>query len=348
MSELENLPVAPLEAPAASLPPPPAPAASRPGVFEWLTLGHALAAARGRITSRPLATSVRLERAQAAAELAARALDPVTPIRRGNGNASAVTLARESAFWALAAWMPDESPATLGAAIDMADPARVAFAAGGEQRLAWFRSSLVDRTFIEIAQLSVDDQRQLADEALRFTAALVDELERPAREVSMIRAQRWVRFVISVGVVALLAFGAVRGVDRLRLGTDLASGKPTRTSSAYGGFSLESHTCDTNDTKILFHTNEEQNPWYEIDLGAPTSIKAVEIRNRTDGFGERAVPLAVEVSDDRNAWTEIGQRTTNFETWRLTIPPRTNRYVRVRALKRTWLHLERVSVYGRK
>lgn len=346
MSELENLPVAPIDAPVASFAPPPA--ASRPGFFEWLTLSHALSVAKTRVQTRPLATSVRLERAQASAELAARALDPVTPLRRGNGAASAVSLAREAAFWALAAWMPDQSPATLGDAIALAEPERLVHAAGGEDRLSWLRASLVDRTFVETAQLSVDDQKQLATETLSFTAALSSELDRPAREVGMLRVQRWVRFVISLGVIAALAFSVMKGVDRLRLGADLASGKATRASSAYSGFSLETHLCDTNETKILFHTNEEQNPWYEIDLGAPTSVKAVEVRNRSDGFADRAVPLAVEVSDDRNTWTEIGQRTTTFDTWRLTIPPRTARYVRLRALKRTWLHLERVSIYGRK
>ena len=60
--------------------------------------------------------------------------------------------------------------------------------------------------------------------------------------------------------------------------------------------------------------------------------------------GNRAAPLVVELSSDRSAWTKAAQRDTSFVTWTAQFPPTTARYVRLRVARRTFLHLENVSI----
>jgi len=106
----------------------------------------------------------------------------------------------------------------------------------------------------------------------------------------------------------------------------------------------ERNECLGASTSIRFHTNEENNPWAEYDLGAVRPISEVLVRNRSDFGSERAVPLVVEVSDDRNKWREVAKREKDFDTWKASVKGTSTRYVRVRVTRRTILHLEGVEI----
>jgi hypothetical protein len=117
---------------------------------------------------------------------------------------------------------------------------------------------------------------------------------------------------------------------------DLAIGQPWHTSSALPAlFSAN----------IMFHTNEELNPWFEIDLGRPHSIRRLSVKNRTDCCLERAVPLLAEVSTDRSTWKQVARQDTSFTLWEPRFPSVKARYLRLRVPRLTALHLEQVKVY---
>ena len=91
--------------------------------------------------------------------------------------------------------------------------------------------------------------------------------------------------------------------------------------------------------------NEPQG--FEIDLGKALQFSRVEVQNRSDCCEERAIPLAIEISKDGKKWKEVARKTELFTVWNADFDPVKARYVRTRALSRTFLHLVRVSVRER-
>ena len=57
---------------------------------------------------------------------------------------------------------------------------------------------------------------------------------------------------------------------RLTTGQNLAEGKPFRTSSTWSGWAA--CQADGSCSDVIFHTDEQMNPWVEYDLGAPKKI----------------------------------------------------------------------------
>ncbi len=143
-----------------------------------------------------------------------------------------------------------------------------------------------------------------------------------------------VLLVALVGIAGLLRGGRV----------DLAEGRRTRTSSTLYPCSPARMDCGGFRTAILFHTREEESPWFEVDLEVPTTFSSVDVRNRSDCCQDRAIPLVLEMSDDRRSWTELARRDETFSLWSPAFSSVTARYVRLRVLKRTYLHLEAVNV----
>jgi hypothetical protein len=70
----------------------------------------------------------------------------------------------------------------------------------------------------------------------------------------------------------------------------------------------------------------------------------VRVTNRQDCCGERAIPLLVEVSTDRQRWTTVARREDAFGTWRAQFGKQTARWVRLRVDRRSYLHLYDVLV----
>ena len=95
---------------------------------------------------------------------------------------------------------------------------------------------------------------------------------------------------------------------------------------------------------MLFRSETENNPWVEIDLGAPTRVHRIEVINRGDCCADRATPMVVEVSTDRASWTQVARRDEDFGSWKTNFPGHIARYVRLRVLKRSVLHLQAIAV----
>lgn len=322
-----------------------APSAEASPRFEWLTRSQALREAQERVHQRSADQQRALQRACLAEEGAERAINPVDPFRNGSGASLALSLYREALHWALLAQPEASTAADLPASWAAADRSLLERLVGGP--VDAIEQNLVRAHFTRIADMPEADQRSLAWQARTLVGALIERAEGGEREVRRLRLQRLFNALLSIAALVGLLLIAGFGVQKLTAGPNLARDKPWRSSSAYRGFNATTHICDNNPTKILFHTNEEDKPWFEIDLGISQQIRVVEVTNRTDGFQERAVPLVIELSDDRQKWNEVARRDDTFNTWRAKFAPQGARYVRIRALRRTFLHLESVAVRSR-
>ncbi|MHB1038306.1 MAG: HzsA-related protein [Pirellulales bacterium] len=112
--------------------------------------------------------------------------------------------------------------------------------------------------------------------------------------------------------------------------------------------------CDgLKDGRWGFHTENEPNPWWQVDLGGPTALAHVVIYNRCDGgFASRAAHLIVLLSDDGKKFTEVYRHNgTVFQGLPdgkpLLVPLKghTARFVRIQLPETTYLHLDEVEVY---
>jgi hypothetical protein len=148
-------------------------------------------------------------------------------------------------------------------------------------------------------------------------------------------------FAVALACVVFLGAHAAQWVEP----KDLAKGKPWRASSALFQCYPDRLDCGGTRTSIFFHTQQENEPWVVIDLQAPTSFSSVSVVNRRDAAKERAVPLALEVSDDEKTWRLLARRDEDFSAWRPRFEATTARYVRLKALRNTYLHLDAVKVH---
>ncbi|HEV7222189.1 MAG TPA: DUF1553 domain-containing protein, partial [Pirellulales bacterium] len=137
----------------------------------------------------------------------------------------------------------------------------------------------------EQAQQRADLQAQAAtaEKALaeKLAAVQVKENEGPF-------ATRFVRIELP-GKQVLLSLAEVQAIAG---GENVAGkGKASQTSVAYDGppeLAIDGNTDgDYFKAKSTTHTAEADNPWWEVDLGAPVALEQVVVWNRTDGSGER-------------------------------------------------------------
>lgn len=246
--------------------------------------------------------------------------------------APALTLYREAIFWLLT---PDGSPReTIAAAFDAAPRSQLEEAAGGSANLTKLRATLAMRAFLASATLPEKEQVAMAVLARRFVHALLAKAEAQTLGRLLVR-RRW-----RVGLVLAAATGILAALAALTVAiiepSDLARGKPWKTSSTLRALFP---------TNLFFHTDTEMNPWFEIDLGKPTVVRAVRVKNRTDCCFENARPLLVEVSADESSWQEVARLDSVFTVWTAGITPVTARFVRLRVPRFTALHLEEVKVF---
>jgi hypothetical protein len=144
---------------------------------------------------------------------------------------------------------------------------------------------------------------------------------------------------------------------------NVAVGKPARQSSIS---ELSLHADVEQDAagavsgqvtgQYQFHTDMEDAPWWQVDLGAPHEMVDVRIFNRG---GERALSARLgafraEGSLDGTEWQPIHTHDGSFvigadgHPFVLRPKPATiGRFLRIIALQPTMLHLDQVEVYGK-
>jgi hypothetical protein len=315
------------------------------GVWEWFWRGRALDEARRSDPQWQRHAGPEreyLRRADLAAELAERALEPIDPLRAGSGAHLALSLQRQAVYWLLVA-RNGGGANTLALAWD-ATPAELLLGiCGSDAELAKLRAILVERSFVEDAGESAERAVEHGRLVQRFIRALLVAIS-PRRRAQQALWLRWSRSGgLALLVLVLLAAGYV-AYRRATQGENLAKGKPWTTSSKFADCQRDPAVCGG---RVLFHTLEDPEPWFEIDLGAARTIAVVEVENRRDCCGERAVPLAIEVSNDRTKWKVVARREDVFRSWTASFAPVTARYVRARVQRRSTLHLESMAVRAR-
>jgi F5/8 type C domain len=101
-----------------------------------------------------------------------------------------------------------------------------------------------------------------------------------------------------------------------------------------------------------FHTNNERNPWWEVDLQRNVSLAELRLYNRRDYGPERASTIQVLVSSDGANYSRVYAH--NGSSWGgdgtpLVVPMNgaTARWVRLQLNAQEYLHLDEVEVIGR-
>ena len=134
--------------------------------------------------------------------------------------------------------------------------------------------------------------------------------------------------------------------DALRGGAPAAGGV-TPEQDAAGG-------CDGAKTGAWgFHTADETNPWWQVDLGKPVELDRVVIYNRCDAFAERSSRIMVLLSSDARSFKQAYQHDgTVFggqpDKRPLLVPLKGQvaRYVRLQLPGHSYFHLDEVEVYA--
>ncbi|MBL8938797.1 MAG: discoidin domain-containing protein [Archangium sp.] len=197
------------------------------------------------------------------------------------------------------------------------------------------------------------DPNQVEDAALDEGVSLLrveaTQLLGDREETRQRREQRgWSQPVELVGPALVLMVLCVAGYtlgQRALEPTDIAEGKPWVASSSWATCTPKAGRCGPLTSRILFHTLDDDSPWFRIDLGEPKTMSGATIINRSDDVPERAVPLLIEVGDDGSTFREVARRESQFSVWRASFDPVKARFVRVRVPRKTWLHLEAVKIH---
>jgi len=318
-------------------------ATPRRGFREWLWEGQALAQISRAVPELDAQQRERIQRARAALELADRTLNPVDELRAGKGTPLAFMLYREAICWALLAHDGQLEAADHAGALRAVPRQLLLDAAGGEAGLAELEA-VVAKSSAEIWQATEEVQEADARKLQSFAKTLLRRYTEPELRLAGVLLRRALRVAALLALLGLLIGAVALYFVNRTPAPDLAAGRPWKASSALAQCNPREHECAGVRTDIFFCTLEEQNPWMEIDLGKAVEFSRVEVRNRTDCCEERALPLAIEVSEDGKKWKEVARKTELFTQWNATFDRVRARYVRTRALSRTFLHLEQVSV----
>ena len=308
--------------------------------FDWFRQRETIRENQKRVAAKSHRRMKLEQYAMTSAEAGDRALHPVTPLRAGSGEVVSALLHKESIRATLSAL----GSSLGGLAEDEALRAQVARTLPPSIPFERLCELVTDPSNIDELEGNLRVRSAEAEALAAAAHALLRVARTPEHRLQQALGRRFLRTGVAV---LLLALAVVLGVEvgaRVLLGPNLAEGRPWRASSAYKGFSAEAEMCDGNKTRIFFHTNREQDPWVELDLGEPTLIERVDVRNRRDCCRDRSFPLAIEGSLDGQEWQELGRQTEPFSKWTLEFEPTKARYVRAKALKRTFFHLESFEV----
>ena len=313
--------------------------------LDWFLLAKALGEARGRLAAEEERGGAHLQQARLAAEVMNRVAEPAETLPPGNRAASIIALGREAVASILAARPrapvaegmppPPSQPDALADALDQAPPELLLAATPDAATLGVVKEALLARPAIPDTSPTKDEEAK-ATQVRSFVEALLWNEDAPRRQVDRLLVLRLGRLLPVVAVLALVGLG----VYRLSAGTNLAAGKPFVTSSTWSGCSSDP-MCDG---RLLFHTNNDNQPWFQVDLMKPAKIHRIEVQNRTDCCAERIAPLVIEVSLDGQQWFEVGRKNEQFTTWVLKFPARQARYVKLHVARVSTLHIKDLIV----
>ena len=303
-------------------------------IFARVLLTDELAERRRQLAEQPEAERAAFRRARAALEVAQRALDPIEPFQNDDVAVVALEIVQYglTEIWAARLALP--------AGTSQAEVSEMA-----QRRLAVSLPEAVARSLATgPAQLSSVEARRVATLARTTLSEQLQQGDRaaPVARVQDLSARRKLRLLLAGS--ALIALASMAGWRILR-GPNLLRRMPSQLSSEWVKCDTKIGICAGVPTDILFHTKEEDQPWVAYDMGQPRSFSRAVVDNRSDCCGDRALPLAVEMSDDGVKYREIARTNEAFSRVTLRFEPVVARFFRLRVKKRSMLHLEGVELY---
>lgn len=261
-------------------------------------------------------------RANRLLEAAGRALDPNGP---GGKDAELAQRHLRSALIEAAAGLAAAPPVDLDDALAVFEKrGALEKAAGSAERSRELTESLKSEhpADLEPAEL--------------FVAKLIESAEGKRSFQRGERVRRVLLLVVSlVAITSIIVFEALRYPHYFYR---------YKVSSTNGDFPAEGLLGETHEFGLVFHTQQEKEPWVEIDLNDTRAISRVTIRHRTDCCTDRGLPLIVETAGDDKKWEEVARRDESFDKWTATFSTRPARYVRLRSTADTVLHFSEVVV----
>jgi hypothetical protein len=130
---------------------------------------------------------------------------------------------------------------------------------------------------------------------------------------------------------------------------DWSLGRTTRDDAANAVSGRITGTCQQ-------HTDLDDHPWWQVDLEGKALVHEIRVFNRMDSPGVRArlQPLALDISADGTGWQRVLVHQGNpapggidGDPLRVSAnPPIETRFLRLTILRRDYLHLDQVEVYG--
>jgi hypothetical protein len=135
---------------------------------------------------------------------------------------------------------------------------------------------------------------------------------------------------------------------------NLALNKPATQSSlsqwSTGPNDAQGAVDGRKDGRWGFHTDSQQNPWWQVDLLAPSSVSEIRVFNRLD-VPERADNLQVMVSTTGADWRMVYANSARFggsdgRPLVVRLNGQTARYVRLQLPANTYFHLDEVEIFG--
>jgi hypothetical protein len=318
--------------------------APKPGgsLSEWFTRAEALREARAGAPAGHVAAA--LDAAEGMLAVAELALEPPEEFTGGEPNEAILTLIAEAfrvAGAAHAGLAAGASVQEVGAAIGA--EALAGFVPEGatlDEILGWLG---VGRS-AAVRGVDIGESDRRLDVARAFVKAFVAHADRARLRARELEREGRVRPLVAIVAAVLVVLAVAFAAKRALTSPDLAAGKEFTASSAFSGFAQAGKVNVPVEYDVFAHTREEESPWIRVDLGAVESARTIEIQNRADCCRERAIPLVVEVSEDGNAWREVGRRDEDFRDWTIAMPSTRLRFVRASVPRRTFLHLARISV----
>lgn len=107
-------------------------------------------------------------------------------------------------------------------------------------------------------------------------------------------------------------------------------------------------TSGNLDSPQCFHTGNEFQPWWQVDLRGAFSVGRIVLLNR-DGFQDRCRRFTLFRSLDGMEWFEVHRKTSDdlFDEYGVDFPDKfLARFVRLRLDGANFLHLRQVQVFG--
>ena len=150
---------------------------------------------------------------------------------------------------------------------------------------------------VEVGRLKEElgkDSPELRTAQVAWEAKVAKD-ERPALEGRFVR----VEIVDRAEFLSLAEVQVFQGNDNLA-----PKGKATQSTTAFGGpanLATDGNTDgDFQKAKSTTHTENEKNPWWQVELAEPTSIERIVVWNRTDGeVGSRLKGYRVSILDEQ-------------------------------------------------